>query len=60
MKNVKKESELTNMVYGRRPVAEILRSGIGVSFIIIKDNVRGENIQDIKTLADNRKIPVRV
>lgn len=49
-----------NLIYGRRPVEEALRSGAEITAVIFQEHVRGENVQEIRALAERRKVPVRI
>ncbi len=48
-----------NLVFGRQPVAELLKSGKTVDKILLQSTLQGDIIQEIKHIAAEKEIPLQ-
>jgi len=49
-----------NLIIGRQPLIETIRSGRAVDKILLQRNTSGESIEEIRSLAREYKIPIQV
>ncbi len=49
---------MAELIAGRKPVIEALRSGTAIERIVVLPGVHGKPIEEIKTLATKRRVPV--
>jgi len=54
-----KRKKFDNLIFGRQPVLELLKSDSSIDKVLIAKTAQGENIPQIRNLANEREVPLQ-